>query len=112
LQRHFPLSIQEIAMLEHQTSSVITPASHALRWVFVLTSLILATIVVVLLVSRHPSLKEKPDSDKGALSSISPLKIDAYHQHKPLGSVFSTPQNNPEAVLATAHDSQQLPRVP
>jgi hypothetical protein len=112
LQRHFPLSIQEIAVLAHQIYRAIAPASHVLRWAFIVTACALAAIAVVLLVSRHPSVGEKPDSEKGAPSSISSLKVDAYRQHKPLGSAFSTPQHRPEAVVVTAQDSLQVRPVP
>jgi hypothetical protein len=85
------------------------PASPVLRCVLVVTALILIAIVVLLLMDSHTSIREKPGSSEGSPSS---LKTDAYRQPKPLGSAFSTPQNRPEPVLATAYDSPQLPRVP
>jgi hypothetical protein len=93
----------------HKTSFVTAPASPALRWVFVWTALILAAIAVLLLVASHTSIREKPDSSERLLSS---LKADAYRQPKPLGSAFSTPQQRPEPVLATAYDPPQLPQIP
>jgi predicted exporter len=85
------------------------PAIPVLRWVSLWTALVLAAIAVLLLVASHTSIREKPDSD---MSSLSSLKADAYRQHKPLGSAFSTPHGNPEAVLASAHVSPRLHQVP
>jgi hypothetical protein len=103
------LSIQEITVLAYKTSFVTATASPSLRWVFVWTASILSAIVVLLLVTSHPSVSKKPDSDNGSLSS---LKADAYRQPKPLGSAFSTPQNRPEPVLVTVHDAPQSRQMP
>jgi hypothetical protein len=105
------LSVQEIAMLAQQTYPAIAPESRALRWDLVWAAIILAAIAALLLVASHPSpsIREKHDSSEDLLSS---LKVDAYRQHKPLGSAFATPQQRPVVVSVTAHDSPQLRQVP
>jgi hypothetical protein len=98
-------------MLAHQTYPAKAPESRALRWAFVWAAIILAAIAVLLLVGSHPSpsVREKPDTSEDLLRS---LKVDAYRQHKPLGSAFATPQQRPVVVSVTAHDSPQLRQVP
>ena len=98
-------------MLANQTFPANAPESEALRWAFVCAAIILAAIAVVLLVASHPSpsVSEKPASNEDLLSA---LKVDAYRQHKPLGSAFSASQHRPQTLLVTAQNSPQQRQVP